>query len=219
MQIRVDVRAALKDVTRTLKGLERQQLPFVLAQTATETAREVAKAETAGLSKVFDRPTPFTKRAFMVIPALKKRPVAIVQARDIQDQYLEPYESHGSQWLGSKRAMLTPADVGLNSYGNLPVGTIQALKGRRDVFIGAVKLKDGRTLNGIWQRPLESTRLYGDKRSNRSGHLKLLVVFTDPKPVTKDLRFADRAQRVAAATLRPAFDRNMAKALQTAVRR
>jgi hypothetical protein len=210
--IRIDLSSAMKELTRDLDRLERQQVPFATARALTDVARKAAAVETASLPKTFDSPTRFTLNAFAVIPARKSNLTATLLIKDRQAQYLGPYEDGGKQWLGTKRGMLTPKNVTLNAYGNLTKGRLKALKGRRDVFIGVVQTKEG-PVNGVWQRlPYVKAAKRGDAHVQR---LKLLIRFTDPQPVKPKLRFRDRAEETVRAELPAAFRAALAQALAT----
>ena len=147
--ITIDTRAAMKDLQRGLTRLQTEQIPYATALALTDIAGRIAWSEQLQLSKTFDNPTPFTRKAFGVRPARKSSLTATVFAKDRQAAYLEPYTFGGKQVLFSKKAILTPADINLNAYGNLPRGKLKSLKGRPDVFIGAVRSKRGQMLNGV----------------------------------------------------------------------
>ncbi len=224
MAFEISVRADVKELSKRLDSLAYEQLPFATALAVTGLARRVQEAETKGLAATFDRPTPFTMRAFGVKPARKADPTATVFARDIQAAYLEPYEFGGKQVLGSKRAILNPKDIALNVYGNIPRGQLKRLKGRSDVFIGSVKFKSGATISGVWQRPARGARRHGGRGtkgnvSNIAGAntgLKLLIRFTDPVEVHQRLHYFERAQQIVDRWFNAEFSAGMRKALATA---
>ncbi len=215
--IRVDMRS----LTRGLNDLARKQVPFAAAQMATSLARRVQAAETAALRQTFDKPTPFTERAFGVIPARKANPVAVVFAKDIQASYLQPFGDDGDhrQVLKNRRAILNPRAVQLNTYGNLPKGKVAALKGRPDVFVGVVKTASGE-ISGVWQRQTMAQR----NRRRRAvglpkqpqGGLKLLIRFTDPVEVPQRLHFRTRAEAEVRRWAETDWKAAFAKAMATA---
>jgi hypothetical protein len=85
-----------------------------------------------------------------------------VQARKIAAQYLAPYVYGEDRFLGGKKAMLVPRDVGLNQFGNLPRNKLKTLKGKPNIFVGTIKFKkSGKTISGIWQRPDNGLRRSG----------------------------------------------------------
>ena len=223
MTFRLDVRQGLKDLSRDFDAFQRQQLPFATAMALTSVATLVRDAETAALSTTFKEPTKFTLNAFAVRPARKSSLTATVYARQRQAAYLEPYGPGGSgkQALGTKKGILGPRDIQLNSSDDIPAGTLKKLKARPDIFIGPVTLKDGRIINGVWQRATAAPepgkrRVKGAKLANTSGKLKLLIQFEDPKAVKPRLPYGTRAAEIVAkhmiAELKTALDKAIATA-------
>ena len=214
------IRVDMKPLTRGLNDLAQRQVPYARTLMLNDLARQAAKAENEGARETFDRPTPFTERAFTFTPAAKARPVSVVLAKDIQASYLAPFGDEGDhrQVLGPKRGVLTPKAIPLNAYGNLPKGKIAALKGRPDVFIGAVKTKSG-VINGVWQRQTQAQRNRRRRKvglpAQPMGGLKLLIRFTDPVEVHGRLHFAERAERVVRAAAPAAWTSAWAKAWTT----
>ena len=162
--------------------------------------------------------------------ATKGNPTAIVYVRDIAAKYLQPYETGGVHVLPGL-ALLNPKNIPLNAYGQLPRGILDKLKGRPDVFIGAVRLKNGDTISGIWQRPTDTKRvtllnargkrlgkLNRLKRTddNPRGKLKLLIRFGNVLPVKKQLNYGKQARVIVNRYLAHDFDVALKKALATA---
>jgi hypothetical protein len=136
-----------------------------------------------------------------------------VQARKIAAQYLAPYVYGEDRFLGGKKAMLVPRDVGLNQFGNLPRNKLKTLKGKPNIFVGTIKFKkSGKTISGIWQRPdngLRRSGYRGTKGATRGAKtassvagtatgLKLLIQFEDTTPAPKHLPFYERARAYVA---------------------
>jgi hypothetical protein len=218
--IQIDVRADLAPLRKTLRGWARDQIPFASARALTFVAQDIAKGEGEQVLETMAKATPFTRRAFGVIAATKTRQTATVFARDRQAMYLDPYAFGGRQVLFSKKAMLTPAAIPLNAYRNIPRGKIQALKGRKDIFIGKVRTRGGVELDGVWRRPpaLKSGKRHRGGGPLPRGKLQLLILFTDPKTVTKHLPYIERAQSTVRRSLPRAWERGLAEALRTAWR-
>ncbi len=216
--IKIDVRADLKKLQRSLNDLANKQIPYASALALTETAKKVQAEETRAIAGLFDNPTPFTLRSIGVVPATKGRMQAVVFMRDIAASYLAPYEFGGAHALGAKKGLLVPKDVPVNQYGNLTRNKLKQLKARADVFIGAVTLKNGQTINGVWQRPSVGKRRDGTKGSKGNTHtgLKLLIRFEDPLPVKQRLGYHDRARQVVSRSLTVEFGKAFAKAMATA---
>jgi hypothetical protein len=203
--IKINVRANIQAASRDLNAFAYRQLPFATALALTGIAKKIRLEEQKALPTILDRPTPFTINSIGVKAATKANPTATVFVRDIAAQYLAPFEFGGPHFLGAKRGLLTPKNVGLNPYGNLPRNLVARLKGRRDVFVGAVTTRSGETIRGLWQRP--STGATG---------LKLLIRFSDPLPVKQHLDYRARAEAVARRWFEPEFRAAMKKALATA---
>lgn len=203
--MQIDISLDVKQATRGL-GSAARQVPFAAALATTHLAKMVQLSETEALPSVFDRPTPFTMRAFGVSTASKSSPQAEVFAKTIQARYLEPSETGGLQILGKGRAIRKPVDIRTNAYGNIPKGAIArrvpagqlSTKGKRGFFIGKVH-----GVNGLWQR--------------QPGHkLKLLIAFSRPQPVSTHLEFQRRARAVVKANFAEVFGAALRRALKTA---
>ncbi|WP_461495031.1 hypothetical protein [Pyruvatibacter sp.] len=216
---------AMLDVSIDMAGFDRyaddlgkvalQQMPFALAKTVTQVAYQAKAALETEMTKAFDRPTPFTMRAFAVQAARKSQPnpEAVVFAKDIQAEYLAKQIFGGTrQPKSGGRAVLTPAGQRLNKYGNLPRGAVKRALARGNTFSGTVTFKKGGPVAGIWQRP---KRRGGQNR----GRLKLLVLFEDEKQVKPRFDFADIVIRVAnEQALLEHFRLNLRDAVATARR-
>lgn len=201
----IDISLDVKRATRNL-GDAAKQVPFAAALAATHLAKLVQLGETEALPGVFDRPTPFTMRAFGVSTASKSSPQAEVFAKTIQAKYLEPSETGGLQVLGKGRAIRKPVDIRTNAYGNIPKGAIArrvpagklSTKGKRGFFIGVVN-----GVNALWQR-------------QPGHHLKLLIAFSKPQQVSTRLDFQQRARAVVKANFAEVFGAALRRALKTA---
>lgn len=207
----VDVRP----LTKGFSDLKRKQLPYATALALTATAGHIGVAWQDEMLDVLDRPTPFTLKSVGVRGARKTRLIASVFVKDIASEYLAPYVFGGLHSLGKKKGLLTPIGVPVNAYGNLPRNKLAQLKNRSGVHVGAVKLRSGQVVNGVWKRPTNAAR----RRAGRQGGsaaLKLLIRFDDPQPVTQHLDFRGRAEAAIRAHFVPEFSRALAKALATA---
>lgn len=74
----IGVQTNMADVSAKLASVASDQIPFATALALTWTAKDVLAAEKRTIGQVFDRPTPFSKNAFQVVPATKTRLVASV---------------------------------------------------------------------------------------------------------------------------------------------
>ena len=220
----ISVRADVKGLTRQLSALAQKQIPFATATALTATAKLVAAAEVENMKKVLDKPTPFTLRSVRVKGARKSDPVATVYMQDTAAVYLLPFEFGGRHKLiGKGITWLNPKDKSLlNQYGNLPKSKLNALKNRPDVFVGTVKTKDGKTIDGVWQRPTAEPaanakgKVKLKAKTNYSGKLKLLIRFGDALEVKDQLHWRTLAQKTVGAVFKEEFTKALAAALATA---
>jgi hypothetical protein len=227
--IEINVRSNIDAFQRGISALAYRQLPFATAQALTALARQIDLDEQANERKVLDRPKPFTQNAIGIKPARKDRMTAVVFLKDITASYLEPYEFGGRNKLNSK-ALLKPVDAtkNLDQFGNLPRNFLRSLKGRSDIFIGAIKTKRG-LVNGVWQRSVDAStnavpiarmgrdgliRMGKTRRGiNTSGSLKLLIKFDDAHEARQHLDWFGVAQR----SVQKHFNREMGKALAKSI--
>ncbi|HEX7694336.1 MAG TPA: hypothetical protein VF409_07590 [Sphingomonas sp.] len=227
LSIQGDIRA----VRRGLSDFQAKQLPFATSLALNELAKGVRDVESEQIGETFDTPTPFTRNAYRIEVATKSRPIAIVLAKDIQAQYLLPYVVGGPRYLGTKRGMLAPRAVGLNQYGNLTRNKLANLKAKPNVFIGPITFRNGRTVNGVWQRGAtpRGTRTkgggeYGTKGKNTNlvggvrTTLKLLIQFEDTTPAPKRLPFERRARAYLDRNARPVVETALSRAIATSRR-
>lgn len=230
MLVGLSIQGNIAPVKRGLSDFQAKQIPFATALALNELAKGVRDVEGELIGETFDSPTPFTRNAYRIEVATKAKPIAVVMAKDIQAQYLEPYVVGGNRSLGTKRGMLAPRAVGLNKYGNLTRGKLASLKAKPNVFIGAVTFKNGNTVNGVWQRN-EVAR--GQRRQARYGYgtkgahsvvagarttLMLLIQFEDTTPAPKRLPFEPRARKYLDRNARPVFEAALNRAIANARR-
>lgn len=195
--ISINVTHDLDKLKKKLNYIERKQIPFATAKALTDTAKEVQQKEVEQLEKDIDRPAPFTKRGFYIRRATKNNLVSVIGIKDIQAKYLGLQVEGGTQTPANK-AIVRPANLKLNKYGNLTKGRIKKLLARPDTFSGTVK-----GVPGIWQR-------------NKKGGLKLLVRYKAKQQHTKRFKFYETAASEAKQRFPVHLKRNIALALKTA---
>jgi hypothetical protein len=219
--VTIDVRSNLDQIERSLDTFVRSQMPFATAAALTELGRQVQRAEVADLRATFRNPSPFTLRSVRMTPARKDKPETTVFVMDRAEQYLVPYEFGGVHQLPGP-ALFNPKDIDLNQYGQLPRGIMAKLRGRRDIYIGAINTSHGK-INGVWQRlDISKKGAARRKRAGRGstydkhlGALKLLIRFGDALPVTQHLHFFMRAQQTVNMGFEREFGRALGKAIAT----
>lgn len=220
--LEISVRSNIDQIERSLDTFVRDQIPFATATALTELARQVQRSEVDNLRATFRNPSPFTLRSVRVTPARKSAPEATVFVMDKAEQYLVPYEFGGVHQLPGP-ALFNPKDIDLNAYGQLPRGIMARMRGRKDVFIGAIQTSHGR-INGVWQRlDISKSGAVRKKRAGRGGlhdkhlgALKLLIRFGDALPVTQHLDYFKRAQQIVNRNFEKEFGRALAKAIASA---
>lgn len=202
--IRLSVRQDYLRLHHTLTDFERRQLPFAAARALTRMAQEAGREVERGLPSTFDRPTPFTLNALGVTSARKTRLEAVTFVKRWQAAYLKLQEQGGMR-RPKRRALVNPAGVKLNQYGNIPNKALARLKRRRDVFVGKVA-----GIGGVWQRP--------KGKAKASGKPVLLIRFDGPRQVRSHPFFAPRVAAVVRRAWVPSMRDALAEALRTARR-
>lgn len=141
LQISITDNGSIQRTIDRLDALARQQLPFVTALALTRTGQAVQQGLRAEMSKVFDRPTPYTLNSLRLIPATKQRLQAVVWVKDEWSvgtsgtpatKYLTPEIYGGPRGVkGFEKALrragiladnmyaVPAADAPLDRYGNL----------------------------------------------------------------------------------------------------
>lgn len=192
MQMRV--KTNIPDVRRIV-GKQRSQVPFATAVALTATAKSAQKRAESLIDERFDKPTPFTKKGVAILPARKSRLMSRVFVKDRQATYLAMQETGGTR-TPSGRALVIPANVRRNRYGNIARGGVQRLLARADTFSGRVN-----GVGGIYQR-------------TKTGGLKLLIAYEQKAEYKPRFDFrkttADRARRAFPVEFRKAWRRAMA---------
>jgi hypothetical protein len=133
------------DVLKAIADLSEKDAPFVTAYALTKTAQDIAAAEKASMSDVFDRPTNFTLNSLAVKTASKTDLNAIVYFKDgfgsvPAFRYLLPEVEGGDRkhkahelrliragLMRSNEFAVPGAGVTLDQYGNIPGGTIERI--------------------------------------------------------------------------------------------
>ena len=211
--LRISIASDVRSQIRQVRDDHKKQIAFAMAKTVNELAKLAQAEEKKGLASFFDNPTPFTVNSVAIKYAKKGNPTATIYIRPLAARYIAPYEYGGKQFLGDKPADLVPISVAANQYGNLPRNTIKRYLNRKDVFLGKVG-----SVYGVWQRPTvqKARRGKGNKLSNNTGKVRLLVAFADPVNTTKRLNFGARASAVVNRNVKQVFERQLAAAIASA---
>lgn len=217
-----------RGLTTWLDDVTQKQIPFATALALTRTGQKIKAEERATVSRVFDRPTPWTLNSLMLKPATKQKPEANVWFKDQVSQgtpagsYLLPevYGGERSHFrfegalraagvLGRDEYAIPASGAPRNAYGNLNRGIYgrvlsdlgaggKEASGTARIFVGTV----GRA-HGIFQATGKDA--------------KLLFVFTTKVPAyRKRFPFFDVAAKVQESTYQEEFTKALDEAIRTA---
>ena len=141
--MRMSLESNIRAVERDLSDAARRQVPFATSLALNEMAEAVRDHETARLEKVLDRPTPFPRKAYAMRRSTKRRLEAI------QARYLEAQEEGGTR-TPKRRALVVPAAIRKNKYGNIARGAVKRNLAKPAVFSGTPR--GGGKGPGVYQR-------------------------------------------------------------------
>lgn len=187
------------NIAETIKRLQAQakQVPFAIAKSLTDVARQAAVDVKAELPQVLDKPTPFTVSAVRWKGATKSRPESVVYIAPIAAKYLAPLIEGGTSRPTKGKALVLAGADRLNQYGNIPRTRIKTLLRQRNTFAGTIK-----GIGGIWKRV--------------DGRLELLIRFESEQTKRKQLDFPGIVRRSVERNFGRLFEKNLADALRTA---
>ena len=200
---------------RTLDQLGREQLPYAAALALNQTARTARDDLTRSLPAIFDAkgraPTPFTMRAIGTTAARKSNLRAEIFVKRDQARYLGIEETGGERVRMPGWPILTPVDVAVNAYGNIPRALVRKLLAEpENYFVAKI-----RGTYGLWERTARSGQRHV-LRGQRG--LRLLIAFRERAVYRPRFGFYDHARASIAANFRPARSAGLARAIATARR-
>lgn len=216
--ITISVKSEFDKYAAFLDDRFKRQLPYATTQALNDTARLARDRVNAAMDEMFDRPTPFTRRAAVApreLTATKTSLTAAVTLRPVQAKYLELQELGGARSPANNtrkaaRALVLPAPAqGLDSYGNIPAGTLRKLRQRRaqggthDAGIAYLPAGARGNKGGI-----------GGYFMRHAGGLVRLISFLSTASYKPRLGFNDRVMAVAEAE----FPKRLAARLSAAIR-
>lgn len=142
----VNIKGDISKVLNALNDLEKTQVPFATVVALTKTAQFAQGELVKEMSKVFDRPTPFTLNSLYVKSATKASPTAQVRMKDEAFKgnpavrWLFPEIEGGGRNPKGFEALLIRAGIlqsgwyaiptsnaPLDAYGNVPASTIKQI--------------------------------------------------------------------------------------------
>ncbi len=212
----VTLRADLFTFRRSMSGIARRQVPFAMAQALNDTAKDVEDDWKRELTHKLDSPTPFTKRGIYIRRATKRLTVAEIGFKDIQARYLKLQMTGGIR-LPKRRALLVPAGIRLNKYGNMPRSSVARTSARPDTFVASSSSPKTRHLKpGIYKRPKRGAYRKGGSGSKNRGADRgptLLVSFKGKAKYRRRLQMRAAAER----TVRRTYPRHFATRFRAAM--
>lgn len=231
--ITIDVRGL--DGARRYIDTAGKQARFAAAVALTRTAQTVKAALPAVMERELDRPTQFTKRGIYVRPARKDYLVAEVGFMPVQAKYLALQIEGGTRTPGP-RGIKLPGNITLDTFGNIPRGTIDKLKAaarsgvlsttiRRRLGVGGrrkgqgeLQLFFGKPTGHGWEHaPLGIWRRIPPSSAGGRGKLIPVIVFEDkPAHYRPRFRFAQAAADVIRREWPTQYARAWADAMRTA---
>lgn len=139
----INIKHNFPDVARWVRSAG-NQVRFATAVALTRTAQQVKAAELKEIERVFDRPTPYTKRSLFMSPATKAKLEAQVWLKDDRagsgtpaTRYLLPHIEGGPRGqkgfermlvraghMGANERAVPAAGARLDAYGNMSRGQI-----------------------------------------------------------------------------------------------
>lgn len=224
--IEFSVKSDIDKVLKQLKTFDAKQVSFATARALTRTAVQLRKELNEETGKVFDRPTAFTKRAFLFKAATRDNLVAVVYAQDRQARYLLPQIEGGSRKqkayekkLGPElkgRRVVTPgaalksgaiAGIRLNASGN--ISQAQLLRIARDLNSAGT---DRRFFSGIPKGTTGPAGVWARVDNNK--RLVPVLVFANEARYEKRFKLSAIGKKVVTEK----FERELFNSLQQALR-
>lgn len=200
--MRVSVSSNARDLRRELTEFARRKLPFAISAAINETMADVEKWTARQILRVFDRPTPWTRRAFRRRMSSPRTLAGHIFAMDRQAFYLTYQESGGDRQPKSQ-ANVFPVEAPLNAYGNLKNRYVGRAIRRKKTFSGTPfsgKAPRSGQPAGVWER-------IGGKKNPR---LRLLVGWTGAASYKPRFNWQEGAFKAA----HKSFPERLAKAME-----
>ena len=213
--MQINVSTNIKELTKGLSRVQKEQIPFAASQTVNQLAYEISRnVLPKKTTEVFEGgATPFTQKAFKYTRSNKRNLIAKVFVDENRQKYMKFMIAGGTRFP-DKRAILVATDNSkLNKYGNIPRGTLQQMiDDKAKFFKGVPKGRQGPHYEGIWER-------YG--RASKAGGQRIRMVgrYTDDAQYKPLFMFADYAKNVVFARdggFNQRFKANLERALLNA---
>lgn len=238
--MRLEFSSNVAEVVAALDDVQKRQVPQATVWALNDMAADVLKGVQSDMDAHFDRPTRWTKNAFMVWRATKRRPVAEVKERPSVSRrhYLKVQERGGGRGqTGLERLFATrmpyadhiqsviPAQAALrDAFGNWSSGernrVLSDVKAQSDRAANSGKAsrkRKGKTGQFFVPRPGSKLSPGVWKRTSKKARLKKVLHFSQSVPQYKPkLGFVDGATRRVRREFPDYFAQSLARALDTA---
>jgi len=216
--MQISVKSDVDKALKSMRGLQRKQMPFAAALGLTMTAKKVAKVEQRMMVRQLDRPTPFTIKGVRWERADKKdfatgRLHSRVYLMPTQAEYLRFQIEGGTRTPRGTAIAVPTSNVKLNRYGNLAggQGRIKRLLAKKNTFQGTIG-----GVAGVWQRPKRGKRSRGGSGTIGQSGLKLLVAYESSAQYRPRFDFYGIAERSVRSNVGKEMDKAIARALRSA---
>lgn len=211
--MRIVLRDNIKELTRNLTYIQREQIPFAVSKTLNDLAYDIARDKMpAKADSTFQgKATPFTKRGFKYTKSTKRNLTAYVFIDEAQAEYMKFMVQGGTRFPKKRAILVSTKNSKLNTYGNIPRGTVQKMISDKGKFFkGIPNGRSGDNYEGIWER-------YG--RSGKGQRIRMVAKYTDNAQYQPLFPFGSFTKTVVfsrSGGFATKFKANLEKALRTA---
>lgn len=219
MSVKIDIRASVDELTKTMNKLAKQQMPYAVSKAINvmvDAGKKAAERQIATL----DNPVAFTKRAVFVSYSNKaKRPITgMVGIKDIQAGYLQ-YMEEGGVSPASGKAKPVPASSAKNTAGNMPKGKVKKVLSDTEKYFTGTPKGGGRP-GGIYQR-LGKRQARKRVRNGQTGsvyrshQLKQVAHWEESTHHTAKIRIGERIRVITERKIRAEITRQVNAAMRS----
>lgn len=209
--MQIDIRDNIKEVTRYLTSVQKDQIPFAASRTLNDLAYKLARQTLPDeTEKTFEGgATAFTRKGFRYTKSTKRDLIATVFVDPARAKYMQFQIAGGTRYPNKRAILVATENSRVNRFGNIPRGTMQQLINNKDkYFKGIPKGKHGDNFAGIWER-------YGRKNQ---GRIRMVAAYTDKAQYRPKFMFAKIGEDVVfsrSGGFNEIFIRNLNYALAT----
>ena len=186
MSMDIGIEHNVKEAVRLMSVKQNKQVPFAASMAINFTADDVAQEVTRQMDRYLDRPTPFTKKAFVNNAgrfkgkrATKRRLEAIIIAGTAQARYLSWAIFGGTRNTGANKNLIPSWTANLNKYGNIP-GKRKGVANKPKHFEAEIN-----GVRGIWQRLSTSELRLVALVNDKATYKPLFPIFKIAKQITR----------------------------------